>query len=213
MNETKSLLNQSELNASCSEELKNELQKLFKTNLIINTLKHEGSPLTVDQRALCSVYRHGLLPLGISNIQNLELSYHERLQLNRYLEDKLLEHMQPVIERANQITKNQLDSLGNQAFKEYTEVLELDREKRALVEQLLKIKNRKIHFMNLCAEMRTGPYQRNNVETKNAECKALQIKAETIQKVMIHEVITSTTYAEKAVKEVEANIDAHLNLK
>lgn len=35
----------------------------------------------------------------------------------------------------------------------------------------------------------------------------------TIQKVMIHEVITSTAHAVKAVKEVEANIDSLLSLK
>lgn len=209
MNETKSSHNQSDLNASYSEELKNELQRLYKTDLIISILKHQSAPLSVDNRALLGIYQFdGSLPLGLDNIRNVELTYHDRVALNRFIESKILEITHPVIEKMKKLSENNLDLLGNSSSKEYCEMVELQSEKRKLTEMLIKVKNRKVHFMNLCAEMRTGPYQKNNVETKNSECKAMQIKAETIQKVMIHEVITSTAHAVKAVKEVEANIDA-----
>lgn len=214
MNDTKLLLNHSELNSSYSEELKHEMLRLNKTELIIKILKLSSIPLSVENRALLSMYQYdGPLPLGLDSIRNVELSYHDRMSLNRYIETNIVELTRPLIEKTAKLTDDQLKSRENIVYKEYCEVLELEAEKRKLTENLIKLKNRKIHFMNLCAEMRTGPYQKNNVETKNAESKALQIKAETIQKVMIHEVITSTAHAVKAVKEVEANIETLLSLK
>ncbi|XP_055549973.1 uncharacterized protein LOC129732773 [Wyeomyia smithii] len=203
-----------DLNASGSEELKLEQHKLHKSELILKLLKQPDVPLSVENRALLSIYQcEGSLPMGLDNIRNVDLNYHDRVNLNRLIETKILEFTQPVVEKFLKLTENNLNTLGNAAYQDYQEVLELDAEKRLLTEKLLKLKNRKIHFMNLCAEMRTGPYQRNNVETKNVESKALQIKAETIQRVMVHEIVTSTAHAEKAVKEVEANIDTLLGLK
>ncbi|XP_039430938.1 uncharacterized protein LOC120413995 [Culex pipiens pallens] len=214
MNDTKLSQSHIDLNASYSEELKNELLKLHKTDLIVNILKHQNAPLSVENRALLSLYQFdGPLPLGLDHLRHVELAYHDRVALNRFVESKIVELAQPAIQKLRKLTDNNLEALGAAPYKQHSEVLELEAEKRALSEKLLKLKNRKIHFMNLCAEMRTGPYQRNNVETKNAESKELQIKAETIQKVMIHEVITSTAHAVKAVKEVEANIDSLLSLK
>uniref|UniRef100_A0A1Q3EXF4 Uncharacterized protein n=1 Tax=Culex tarsalis TaxID=7177 RepID=A0A1Q3EXF4_CULTA len=214
MNETKFSQSHIDLNASYSEELRNELLKLHKTDLIVSILKHQNAPISVENRALLSLYQFdGPLPLGLDHLRHVELAYHDRVALNRFVESKVVELAQPAIQKMRKLTDNNLDALKAVPYKQHSEVLELEAEKRALSEALLKLKNRKIHFMNLCAEMRTGPYQRNNVETKNAESKALQIKAETIQKVMIHEVITSTAHAVKAVKEVEANIDSLLSLK
>ncbi|XP_058822006.1 uncharacterized protein LOC131683760 [Topomyia yanbarensis] len=214
MNETRHSHSQSDLNSSCSDELKTELQKLHKSELIVKILKLPDCPLSVENRALLSIYQYeGSLPLGLDNIRNIELSYNERVSLSRFVEMNILEITRPVIHKVLKLTDNNLNTLGEFVYKDYGDVLELESEKRKLTENLIRIRNRKSHFMNLCAEMRTGPYQRNNIETKNAECKALHIKVETIQKVMVHEVITSTTHAEKAVKEVEANIDALLSLK
>lgn len=214
MNDTKLPFNQSDLNSSYTEELRTELQKWYKTEFIVKVLKQRNSPISVDQRALLGMYLNdNPLPLGLDRIRNVELKYLDRLKLNEYLENEIILHTKPAIEKMSQITHNNLNALSNPPYKDFLEVLDLEAEKRKLTEELIKLKNRKVHFMNLCAEMRTGPYQRNTVETKNAECKALQIKAETIQKVMIHEVTTSTAHALKAVKEVEANIDALLSLK
>lgn len=214
MNDTKLPFNQSDLNSSYTEELRTELQKWYKTEFIVKVLKQRNSPISVDQRALLGMYLNdNPLPLGLDRIRNVEFKYLDRLKLNEYLENEIILHTKPVIEKMSQITHNNLNALSNPPYKDFLEVLDLEAEKRKLTEELIKLKNRKVHFMNLCAEMRTGPYQKNTVETKNAECKALQIKAETIQKVMIHEVTTSTAHALKAVKEVEANIDALLSLK
>lgn len=114
---------------------------------------------------------------GLDRIRNVELKYLDRLKLNEYLENEIILHTKPAIEKMSQITHN-LNALSNPPYKDFLEVLDLEAEKRKLTEELIKLKNRKVHFMNLCAEMRTGPYQKNTVETKNAECKALQIKAE-----------------------------------
>lgn len=200
MNDTKLSQSHIDLNASYSEELKNELLKLHKTDLIVNILKHQNAPLSVENRALLSLYQFdGPLPLGellhfhqkiplfnqlpnpgLDHLRHVELTYHDRVALNRFVESKIVELAQPAIQKLRKLTDNNLDAaaLGAAPYKQHSEVLELEAEKRALSEKLLKLKNRKIHFMNLCAEMRTGPYQRNNVETKNAESKALQIKAE-----------------------------------
>ncbi|XP_058453029.1 uncharacterized protein LOC131431371 [Malaya genurostris] len=206
--------NQSDLNTSCADEIRIELLKLHKSELIIKILKLSGCPISVENRALLSIYQYdGSLPFGLENIRNVETGYHEKLSLTRFIETNILDMARPIIHNALKLTDNNLNALGVSVYKDYVNVLELEAEKRKLTEMLIKLKNRKLHFMNLCAEMRTGPYQKNNIETKNAESKALQIKAETIQRVMIHEVITSTAHAEKAVKEVETNIDALLSLK
>lgn len=214
MNDTKVPFNQSDLNSSYTEELRNELQKWYKTELIVKVLKQPNSPISVDGRALLSMYLNdNTLPFGLDRIRKVELNYLDRLKLNEYLENNIIQIAKPIIEKLTHLTDNNLNALAGTLHKDYMVVLELESEKRQLTEELIKLKNRKVHFMNLCAEMRTGPYQKNTVETKNAECKALQIKAETIQKVMIHEVTTSTTHAVKAVKEVESNIDILLSLK
>lgn len=78
MNETKLPLNQSDLNSSYTEELRNELQKWYKTELIIKILKQQQSPISVNDRALLSMYKYdNPLPLGsifFSNNKGLNLS-------------------------------------------------------------------------------------------------------------------------------------------
>ncbi|XP_019532120.2 uncharacterized protein LOC109403715 [Aedes albopictus] len=215
MNDTKLIpLNQSDLNSSYTEEVRIELQKLYKTELIVKILKLQNSPISVDGRALLSMHLNdNPLPLGLDRIRNVELNYLDRLKVNEFLENEITVRTKCVVDKMSRISGNKLNSLAHPSYKDYLEVLDLEAEKRKLTEELIRLKNRKVHFMNLCAEMRTGPYQKNTVETKNAECKTLQIKAETIQKVMIHEVTTSTAHALKAVKEVESNIDTLLSLK
>lgn len=114
----------------------------------------------------------------MDRIRNVELNYNDRMILNEHLEARITTLTKPVIDKVLKLTNNNLNNLANPPFKEYSQMLELEAEKRKLTEDLIKLKNRKVHFMNLCAEMRTGPYQKNNIETKNAECRALHIKAE-----------------------------------
>lgn len=114
----------------------------------------------------------------MDRIRNVELNYHDRIKLNEHLETRITALTKPVIDKVLKLTNNNLNNLANPAFKEYSQMLDLEAEKRQLTEDLIKLKNRKVHFMNLCAEMRTGPYQKNNIEAKNAECRALHIKAE-----------------------------------
>lgn len=119
-----------------------------------------------------------VFPVGLDRIRKVEMSYLDRLKLNGYLENKITAIAKPITEKYAHLTENKLNALSDHLYKDYLSVFELESEKRKLTEELIKLKNRKVHFMNLCAEMRTGPYQKNTVETKNAECKALQIKAE-----------------------------------
>lgn len=66
MNDTKLIpLNQSDLNSSYTEEVRIELQKLYKTELIVKILKLQNSPISVDGRALLSMHLNdNPLPLG-----------------------------------------------------------------------------------------------------------------------------------------------------
>ena len=201
MNDTKLIpLNQSDLNSSYTEEVRIELQKLYKTELIVKILKQQNSPISVDGRALLSMhlndnplplgrYNHfkqnenvrliQLCPrIGLDRIRNVELNYLDRLKVNEFLENEITVRTKCVVDKMTRISGNKLNSLAHPSYKDYLEVLDLEAEKRKLTEELIRLKNRKVHFMNLCAEMRTGPYQKNTVETKNAECKTLQIKAE-----------------------------------
>lgn len=114
----------------------------------------------------------------MDRIRNVELNYLDRLKVNEFLENEITVRTKCVVDKMTRISGNKLNSLAHPSYKDYLEVLDLEAEKRKLTEELIRLKNRKVHFMNLCAEMRTGPYQKNTVETKNAECKTLQIKAE-----------------------------------
>lgn len=65
MEDSRYLPNQSELNAVQDDELRQELLKYYRSSLIIGLLKQSDAPISIESRALLSVYKHeGELPLG-----------------------------------------------------------------------------------------------------------------------------------------------------
>ncbi|XP_058116099.1 uncharacterized protein LOC131288219 [Anopheles ziemanni] len=211
MDESRQLSIQSSGSDAQEEELNQELLKYYKTSLIIALLKQTDSPISVENRALLSMYKHdGDMPLGLDHIRNVELSYHERLAINKYVEAKIIEQARPFVDRAKKFSGGNLSELAVSPHQEQIRNLELDAEREKLQQTLAQLKIRKLQLMNACAEVRTGPYQRNNVELKHAEARSIQSKTELIQKLIASEVFNCTPHAIKAIRDVSANIDTLL---
>uniref|UniRef100_A0A8W7PQY0 Uncharacterized protein n=2 Tax=gambiae species complex TaxID=44542 RepID=A0A8W7PQY0_ANOCL len=211
MEDSRYLPNQSELNAAQDDELRQELLKYYRSSLIIGLLKQSDAPISIESRALLSVYKHeGELPLGLDHIRNVDISYHERMAIGKYIESKITEQVRPFVEKAKRYCGGNLEELSASQFQEQYRNLQLDRERQELTEKLAQLKARKLHLMKACADIRTGPFQRNNVELKHAEARSMQTKTELLQKLVANEILNCTPHAVKAVNEVTANINTLL---
>uniref|UniRef100_A0A182VQS1 Uncharacterized protein n=1 Tax=Anopheles minimus TaxID=112268 RepID=A0A182VQS1_9DIPT len=208
MEDSRHELNQTELITTHQEELKQELLKYYRSSLIIGLLKQPEAPISMENRALLSMYKHdGDLPLGLDHIRNLDISYHERIAIGKYIEGKITEQVRPFVEKAKRFGGGDLTELSASQFQEQYNNLQLDQERKELTDKLAKLKKRKLELMKACAEIRTGPFQRNNVELKHAEACYMQNKTELLQKVLANEIINCTPHAVKANQEVAANIN------
>ncbi|XP_035781853.1 uncharacterized protein LOC118461067 isoform X2 [Anopheles albimanus] len=173
------LVNHAELNPTQQDELQQECRKYYKTSLLIALLKQTDAPLTVEHRALLGLYKHeGDIPLGSDHIRAIHLDYNERQSIIRYVERKVVEQLRPFVDKAKRFTDNNLDDLAIAPYREQNEILQLDIERQQLSANLAKLKTQKLQLMKACADIRTGPCQRNNVELKHAETRLLQAKAE-----------------------------------
>uniref|UniRef100_A0A182QWB0 Uncharacterized protein n=1 Tax=Anopheles farauti TaxID=69004 RepID=A0A182QWB0_9DIPT len=205
MEDSRYLPNQTELNLAQQDELKQELLKYYKTSLIIGLLKQPEAPISTESRALLAVYRHDEeLPLGLDHIRNVEISYHERNAINKYIETSIIEQVRPYVETAKQFTEGNLGLLADSQYHEQHTNLQLDHNRQQLLNELAQLKARKIQLMKACAEIRTGPYQRNNVELKYAEACFMATKTKMLQKLTANEIVNCTPHAVKAVQEVAA---------
>uniref|UniRef100_A0A182T4F3 Uncharacterized protein n=1 Tax=Anopheles maculatus TaxID=74869 RepID=A0A182T4F3_9DIPT len=211
MEDSRYLMNQTELIATHQDELKQELLKYYRTSLIISLLKQFDAPISIESRALLSMYKHdGDLPLGLDHIRNVDISYHERIAIGKYIEGKITEQVRPFVEKAKRFSGGDLAELSATQFQNHYKNLQLDQERQELTDKLAQLKVRKLQLMKACAEIRTGPYQRNNVELKHAEARSMQYKTELLQKLIGNEITNCTPHAVKAIKEVAANINTLL---
>uniref|UniRef100_A0A182YM32 Uncharacterized protein n=1 Tax=Anopheles stephensi TaxID=30069 RepID=A0A182YM32_ANOST len=183
MEDSRYLMNQTELIATHQDELKQELLKYYRTSLIISLLKQSDAPISIESRALLSMYKHdGDLPLGLDHIRNVDISYHERISIGKFVEGKITEQVRPFVEKAKRFSGGgDLAELSATQFREQYNNLQLDQERQELTEKLAQLKVRKLQLMKACADIRTGPYQRNNVELKHAEARSMQLKTECVQ--------------------------------
>ncbi|XP_049283309.1 uncharacterized protein LOC125763813 [Anopheles funestus] len=204
-------LNHTELIITHQEELKQELLKYYRTSLIIALLKQCDAPISVENRALLSMYKHdGDLPLGLDHIRNVDINYHDRITIGKYIEAKITEQVRPFVEKAKRFCGGDLTELSTSQFQEQYKNLQLNQERQELTDKLAQLKTRKLLLMKACAEIRTGPFQRNNVELKHAEARSIHNKTELLQKLVATEIVNCTPHAVKAIKEVGANINTLL---
>uniref|UniRef100_A0A182PE49 Uncharacterized protein n=1 Tax=Anopheles epiroticus TaxID=199890 RepID=A0A182PE49_9DIPT len=211
MEDSRYLPNQTEQNSVQEDELRHELLKYYRTSLIIGLLKQPDAPISTECRALLSMYKHdGELPLGMDHLRNVECSYHERVAIGKYIETKITEQVQPLVEKAKRHCGGNLEELSAPQFKEQYNNLQLSRERQELTEKLAQLKSRKLHLMKACTEIRNGPHQRNNVELKHAAARSMQTKAELLQKLVANEIVNCTPHTPKVIKEVSANINTQL---
>uniref|UniRef100_A0A182JZE7 Uncharacterized protein n=1 Tax=Anopheles christyi TaxID=43041 RepID=A0A182JZE7_9DIPT len=211
MEDSRYLPNQNELNAAQEDGLRQELLKYYRTSLVIGMLKQSDAPISIESRALLSMYKHdGEMPLGLDYIRTVDISYHERMAIGKYIEAKITEQVRPFVEKAKRYSRGNLEELSASQFQEQYRNMQLDRERQDLTEKLAQLKVRKLHLMNACADIRTGSFQRNNVELKHAEARSMQAKAELLQKLVANEIFNCTPHAVKAINEVTANINTLL---
>ncbi|XP_052868057.1 augmin complex subunit dgt2 [Anopheles cruzii] len=209
MDDTRVLGNTTELSASQQEELQQEYRKYYQTSLIIALLKQEDAPVSPELRALLYAYKHdGDIPFGLEHIRNVDPGYHERQAIVKYIETKVIEQVRPFVEKAKRFTESgNLEELGSAAYRKQYEILRLDHERQELSKELAQLKTRQLQLMQACAEIRTGPFQRNSVELMHSKARLLQAKAELCQKLVTNDILHCTSHATKAIKEVAANVN------
>uniref|UniRef100_A0A182N5A3 Uncharacterized protein n=1 Tax=Anopheles dirus TaxID=7168 RepID=A0A182N5A3_9DIPT len=208
MEDSRYLPNQTEQNLAQQNELKQELIKYYKSSLIIGLLKQPDAPISIENRAFLATYRHDEdLPLGLDHIRNVDISYHERNTISKYIESNITEQVRPYVEKAKQFTGGNLEQLAESQYHEQHINLQLDHDRQQLSNELAQLKARKLQLMKACAEIRTGPYQRNNVELKHAEACSIDTKHKMLQKLTANEILNCTPHAVKAVQEVAANVN------
>ncbi|XP_053659930.1 uncharacterized protein LOC128708972 [Anopheles marshallii] len=204
-------LNQTEQLTTHQEELKQELLKYYQSSLIISLLKQSDAPISKETRALLSMFKHdGDMPLGLDHIRNVDISYHDRVDIGKYIETKITEQVRPFVDRARRFCGGDLVELSVSQFQEQYANLQLDHERQELTDKLAQLKSRKLHLMKACAEIRTGPLQRMNVELKHAEARSIQSKTKLLQKLLENEIVNCTPHAVKAIKEVGAYVNTLL---
>uniref|UniRef100_A0A182JIQ2 Uncharacterized protein n=1 Tax=Anopheles atroparvus TaxID=41427 RepID=A0A182JIQ2_ANOAO len=144
MEESRYLSNQNDTAAAHQEELDQELLKYFKTSLIIALLKQTDSPISMENRALLAMYKHdGDFPLGLDHIRKVDLSYHERLAVSKYVESKIMEQTRPFVDKAKRFTGGNLHELAASQHHKQNQNLLLDAEREKLSNSLAQLK---IHF-------------------------------------------------------------------
>ncbi|XP_052890092.1 uncharacterized protein LOC128298380 [Anopheles moucheti] len=204
-------LNQTEQLTIQQEELKQELLKYYRSSLIISLLGQSDVPISTENRALLSMYRHdGDMPLDLDHIRNVDISYHDRVEIGKKIETKIMEQVRPFVDRAKQFCGGDLAELSVSQFQEQYANLQLDHERQELTDKLAQLKSRKLHLMKACAEIRTGPFQRMNVELKHAEARSMENKTKLLQKLLENEIVNCTPHAAKAIKDVGAYINTLL---
>ncbi|XP_053671113.1 augmin complex subunit dgt2 [Anopheles nili] len=210
MEDMRNNLNKAEMEIH-QDEVKLELLKYYKTSLIIGLLKQPDAPISIENRALLAIYKYdGDIPLGLDHIRNIDTNYHERLAISKYVESRILEQVRPFVEKAKRFTGGNLEQLAASQYQKQYDNLHNDVERQQLLKNLALLKVRKLQLMKACAEIRTGPYQRNNVDLKHVEARYLQTKSELLQKLSTNEILSCTSHTVKAIKDVKTNINSLL---
>ncbi|CAO1407602.1 unnamed protein product [Diamesa serratosioi] len=198
-----------------------EVLELYKNELILKCLKKiKLIDLNVDdkskkniEKALLSVKISDYIGMGAENkLLGLDAFDHKNINL-AYTEKKLIgelvsKEVQKVCKLATEFMKrHDLTALS----KTQTELLNLEEKRSELLKNLIEVEKEKIELMKLCADIRVGPHQKNEIEQIYNESSIDEMRTKILKNTIIHGELTKTTFTKQAIAEVESKIDELLN--
>lgn len=152
--------------------------------------------------------------LDLIDCKTLSLTYTERKAMRNYIIQKVSEKCDPIVNFAKKIKEEFPEVYGlNDKNKE---LIQLETKRRELQLKLVEVKNKKCAMLKAAADLKTGPYMKNELELMLSEHKLNQAKTSVFQEYILSTLFspkytrTDQSVTLKAIKEAEKFVDAAL---
>ncbi|XP_067623947.1 augmin complex subunit dgt2-like [Eurosta solidaginis] len=90
------------------------------------------------------------------------------------------------------------------------QIVALEVQRRAILQKLLEVRNRKCAYLKAATELKMGPYLAHELELSYAQGRLTQEKANILRDYFTNELLTRTEHSAKALKEIDGYIDGEL---
>lgn len=152
--------------------------------------------------------------IDLNEYKSVTLTYTERKAVRSYLLQKVSEDYDRVVRMAQKIKEQLPDVYGlNETKKQF---LEVESKRRELQLKLAEVKNKKCAMLKVAADLKMGPYIKNELELMLAEHQLNQMKTSVFQGYILSTLFspkytrTEQAVTVKAIKEAEKFVDAAL---
>ncbi|XP_055837685.1 augmin complex subunit dgt2 [Episyrphus balteatus] len=152
--------------------------------------------------------------LDLNECKSVSLTYTERKAMRNYLIRKVSEDCDPIVKFAQKIKEELPDVYG--LGDKNKQILELESKRRELQLKLAEVKNKKCAMLKAAADLKMGPYMKNELELMLSEHKLNQMKTSVFQGYILSTLFspkytrTEQPVTIKAIKEAEKFVDAAL---
>ncbi|KAH8285804.1 hypothetical protein KR018_008733 [Drosophila ironensis] len=144
------------------------------------------------------------------------LSYTDRKAVRSQLSVQLKANLQPLADMGDKIRQEFPDAFASHSgglSADQREILKLEQEHRASVEQLVELLARKGELLQEAVELKLGSQLANELKLQQAQAQLVQTKVELLRGCFVHHAATRTDHSVKAHKVVEAHLDELLSAK
>ncbi|XP_055919519.1 augmin complex subunit dgt2 [Eupeodes corollae] len=152
--------------------------------------------------------------LDLHDCKIVAITYTERKALRNYLIRKVAEVCDPIVKFSQKIKEELPEVYGS--VDRNKQILELETKRRELQLKLAEVKNKKCAMLKAAADLKMGPYLKNELELMLAEHRLNQMKTSVLQGYILSTLFspkytrTEQPVTTKAIKEAETFIDAAL---
>ncbi|XP_065357885.1 augmin complex subunit dgt2 [Calliphora vicina] len=218
-NETTRIIN-SETNEQLLRTHDEELTKLRKLRLVIKELKQIDCTqlmlpdkeqvkkaivvIKIGEYLYLNDKKDQVLNLGV--VSSINLNYTERKAVRHQLTINMLKEMQGINTFSTKL-RSELPEVFSDSDSLHTQILSLEKQRRANLENLILLRNRKCNFLKVVAELKMGPYLACELEVMFAKARHNQTKVNLLRGYFINELLTRTEHNLKAIREVEGYIN------
>ncbi|KAM7352429.1 dim gamma-tubulin 2 [Cochliomyia hominivorax] len=221
-NETMRIMN-SETNEQLLKAHSEELAKVRKLRLVIKELKQiDCTNLSLPdneqvKKAIVLIKLGEYLylndkkdhVLNLGNVSSINLNYTERKAMRHQLTSNLERELQKINDFGNKI-RFELPEVFNECDSLQAEILNLEKQRRNHLENLIQLRNRKCNFLKVIAELKMGPYLACELEVMFAKARQNQTKVNLLRGYFVNELLTRTEHNLKAIREVEGYLNEAL---
>ncbi|XP_013098562.2 augmin complex subunit dgt2 [Stomoxys calcitrans] len=146
--------------------------------------------------------------LDLGDTCKVNLNYTERKSVRQHLSESL--QKLEIIREFGQKLQSELPELFSETYYLHEEILNLEMQRRANFEQLIALRNKKCHFLNVAADLKMGPYLAYELDVAYAKARHNQTKVNVLRGYFVNELLTRTEHSLKAIQEVESYINDDL---